>query len=262
MKYLALLALVIAIGLGTTAHVSAEHTTLKQQILPLDCVFETVNDGLGTINYLTPAECGVLIPPVEEPEQPTPTTDPIVIPKTRVTSRTPLFGSSSEPLPDTTVPHTENGGKNDPSRHLLLNNIRDALSAHGYVVRVKTGDVLFYRPVDSPQIAVRGIVVGSIDGRDKTVRLAVSNLNLSLLLLTGEIRTFDRLKNNEPAISVKLEKFNSKDAILRIRLLRESPVAHRQPGALPQLAAIVALLGAAAFIRLWPHWSNYKKPSA
>ena len=46
----------------------AETSKLKQQILPLDCVFQTVNDGSGTLIYLTPTECGqVITPPDPDP---------------------------------------------------------------------------------------------------------------------------------------------------------------------------------------------------
>lgn len=37
------------------------------QILPLNCVFETLNDGSNTIQFITPAECGVVSPPVTGP---------------------------------------------------------------------------------------------------------------------------------------------------------------------------------------------------
>lgn len=57
--------------------VDAVPASLKQQILPLECVFEYVNDGTGTIVYLTPDECGVIIPPDPEPEpDPGPEPDP------------------------------------------------------------------------------------------------------------------------------------------------------------------------------------------
>lgn len=51
---------------------------ISQQILPLECVFEIVNDGSNTIIYLTPEECGVVIPPEPpvDPTDPTPPTTP------------------------------------------------------------------------------------------------------------------------------------------------------------------------------------------
>lgn len=41
----------------------ADSTMFQQQILPLNCVFETVNDGTGTIQYITPAACGIYVAP-------------------------------------------------------------------------------------------------------------------------------------------------------------------------------------------------------
>ena len=41
---------------------AAEQATFKQKILPANCVFETVNDGTGTIRYLTPSTCWQFVP--------------------------------------------------------------------------------------------------------------------------------------------------------------------------------------------------------
>lgn len=54
--------------------------TLKQQILPLDCVYQVVNDGTGTIIYVTPNECGVLpVPTINSPTNSPTTQSPQVI---------------------------------------------------------------------------------------------------------------------------------------------------------------------------------------
>jgi hypothetical protein len=58
--FLAIISTAILVTLGV-AVASAEDTDFTQRILPLDCQFEEVNDGLGTLHYLTPAECGVFI---------------------------------------------------------------------------------------------------------------------------------------------------------------------------------------------------------
>lgn len=42
--------------------VYAGESNFSQKILPLDCVFETVDAGTGTLRYITPAECGQIIP--------------------------------------------------------------------------------------------------------------------------------------------------------------------------------------------------------
>lgn len=48
--------------------VQAVNGSLFQQILPLECVFQVVNDGSNTVIYITPEECGQLPPPDPDPE--------------------------------------------------------------------------------------------------------------------------------------------------------------------------------------------------
>ncbi len=62
-----------------TPPVQAVDTTLKQRILPLDCVFEIVNDGSNSIVYITPEACGVVVDPHvpnPDPTDPSPTPTP------------------------------------------------------------------------------------------------------------------------------------------------------------------------------------------
>lgn len=70
---------------------------ISQQILPLECVFEIVNDGSNTIVYLTPEECGVVIPP-DPPVDPVDPTDPVIPPTT-----------PGEPVRQPTIIDTGNG---------------------------------------------------------------------------------------------------------------------------------------------------------
>lgn len=67
---------------------------ISQQILPLECVFEIINDGSNTIVYLTPEECGVVIPP----DPPVDPTDPSIPPTT-----------PGEPVRQPTIIDTGNG---------------------------------------------------------------------------------------------------------------------------------------------------------
>lgn len=41
----------------------AVNAKFKQLIVPMDCVFQQVNDGTGTVIYLTPAACGQIVTP-------------------------------------------------------------------------------------------------------------------------------------------------------------------------------------------------------
>lgn len=60
--------MVIVIAAGSQPILAAD-TTFTQKILPMDCVFETVNDGTGTLYYVTPEACGVVVN--QPPEQAT-----------------------------------------------------------------------------------------------------------------------------------------------------------------------------------------------
>lgn len=63
---------------GLTAQAYSLDADITQEIVPLDCVFQIVNDGSGTVIYLTPNECGHPLPP--DPETPpTPTPQPTII---------------------------------------------------------------------------------------------------------------------------------------------------------------------------------------
>lgn len=41
----------------------AVNATFGQKILPLDCVFTTINAGTGQLYYVTPQACGIFVPP-------------------------------------------------------------------------------------------------------------------------------------------------------------------------------------------------------
>lgn len=64
--------------LSLSTSVQAKGALFTQKILPLNCVFQTVDDGLGTLYFFTPAECGEIIypPPETKPAEPT-ITEPI-----------------------------------------------------------------------------------------------------------------------------------------------------------------------------------------
>ncbi|HET7319969.1 MAG TPA: hypothetical protein VFI84_00105 [Candidatus Saccharimonadales bacterium] len=53
--------LLVALQISLPAAAYAQNTAFKQRILPLDCVFETVDAGTGLLYYVTPAACGVVV---------------------------------------------------------------------------------------------------------------------------------------------------------------------------------------------------------
>ncbi len=225
-----------------TGTVRAEDVALKQQIVPMDCIFEEVNDGLGTLHYLTPEACGVIIP--------TPSTSPP--PAVSSTSFTP----APEPLVNQTVTHdhpprvigsnnTVNGSGSDPVNVVLLNNIADALQSGGDVFPVHVGSTFFYRPVDSPQSGIRSLTITSINASGIT--LYIQQLKLSFHLGVGQARTYDTLQNGQPAIGIRLEILKQPNtATVRLQLLAahqtsNDPLSHVAPLAFAITVVFVTL---------------------
>lgn len=60
-KFLAVTTIMVVSGLWLTLPVSAIDTTFSQKILPLNCIFTTINAGTGTLYYLTPTQCGIVV---------------------------------------------------------------------------------------------------------------------------------------------------------------------------------------------------------
>lgn len=79
---------------------SATSAQIGQRIFPLECVFQIVNDGSNTVIFITPEECGVIIPPDPDPDPgdgdaggggtgtPTDPGDGTVLPPTRIQTGT------------------------------------------------------------------------------------------------------------------------------------------------------------------------------
>lgn len=65
--------LTLCVLASSTASAFDLDADLTQEILPLECVFQIVNDGSGTVLYLTPTECGHPLPPDPETHGPKPT---------------------------------------------------------------------------------------------------------------------------------------------------------------------------------------------
>lgn len=91
----------------STSWASAANTSLTQKILPLNCVFQIINDGTGTIYYITPRACGVVMPtPPTDHTIPNPPVDtPIITPDnpTRTGGFITLTENSNSILPTSVV---------------------------------------------------------------------------------------------------------------------------------------------------------------
>jgi hypothetical protein len=234
--------------------VSAEHTTLKQQILPIDCVFETVNDGSGTIHYLTPAECGQIIPPADDgsdnggvqPTAPDSGSQSVSKPLTRSRNLLPSNRNLSPIVPGSNGP-TDSGGT-ITGRGVLINDHAASLTAGGYDVTVRKGNVLFYQLRGDQNAAIRTLIIGDI-GR-AGVAFTVQPLNVDLRAVKDTPLSFDHQPNGQPAIKLTVRDIpGDGTARLNIQLLDISPVAkhHSVSGPLAVLVLSVSMLAGLRF---------------
>jgi len=73
MKYLrtpTVLVITLIACFAPASPAGATDTSFKQRILPLNCVFQTIDAGTGTLFYVTPEACGALVtPPTNSPVQ-------------------------------------------------------------------------------------------------------------------------------------------------------------------------------------------------
>lgn len=102
MKYLAIF---ITLFISTTGIVSAEQTTYKQQILPIDCVYEVIDVGTQKLRYLTPETCPVDPGPPVITEPPIETT-PDTVPDSNWTYYAPI--EIIKPTQNTPLPNNDN----------------------------------------------------------------------------------------------------------------------------------------------------------
>jgi hypothetical protein len=207
----------------------------KQQILPFDCVFETVNDGSGTINYLTPAECGQIIPPDDtgtggssggNSGGGTPAT-PSSPDKTFVRYRS---------LPDTilrpTTDESPTTGFDSPNIEpisrgsIFINAYSQSQTAAGYDIVVQAGSILYYRPLGNDAAYIRTLTIQKVAQSSVSLTLQPNDITLQALLHSP--LGFDRQANGQPAIKISVQSINAGGtATLNVQLLDINPASSR-----------------------------------
>ncbi len=214
---------------------SAEKATFKQQILPMDCVFQVIDVGLGTIKYITPEACGQIITPVppSKPDGHKPTTP-------------------SEPSPSSIIPGYSGYGSGDRNgsggtsagNHMdfLLNAIAQARTNLGYSVTIRVGDQFRYTPLFGPDTAIeRTVTVTGINNVGITMVTSPSNQIISLRLQQRQLLDFD--PRHKPRLSAEYTGMQTSDsATLRLRLLNEELVATKQHAPSRLFYVLIAVL--------------------
>lgn len=155
----------------------AETAKFKQQILPLECVFEIVDYGTGEIRFLTPEECGQIIPQPQPPEK-TPRRLPASSNKKFVSSESALFypGVAS----DGAIPSSSNA--------VNLDRYKNFRTREGQSIQVRVGYTYYFRELSgknaSPitvSVYIKAITPRYVryvmnDGREKVVYIQQTQL--------------------------------------------------------------------------------------
>ena len=228
----------VIVGLVTTVLIPAavqaaaparESATLKQMILPSNCKFETVNDGLNTIVYLTPAACVPIVTP--DPANPSPgsPSNPANPSQPGKPAVTPGKSNNNKPLiaarPDQSgatnlfvlpnLPTTpESQVMPAPKKRIFI--IEEQVSA----VYAQSGDVYRYQLAATKQrpLADRELSIVSV-GKD-WVTLLLQPLNQLISLKKGQTSQADYDEAGRPHILVTVEDIASNAQVkLRIEVL-------------------------------------------
>lgn len=185
------------------------HTRLKLQILPIDCIFEIIDDGYNTIHYLTPEECGVFIP--------TPTPTPAQQGQPEQTSwqnqwqnnDATLLGPSSldERLLYHAVQKLSEQLKNienmNNGTNLVLNNFNDYETDDGKLLVLRVEQmVFFYLGKEDTSVEWHGTIVANI-GEDYVV-LVIASSPIYAVLHAGDKNQYDVNGDGINDIEIKL----------------------------------------------------------
>lgn len=187
----------ISVGLCTVipASVSAtqgqvESTTFTQQILPLNCIFVTVDTGLNTIRYLTPTECGRIINPsptnISTEESRSSSSDDLLTQQQNsiFNSAFTQKASAVQSGQQTTSPKQSKLPQGNVPAEDLINNHKQALAINGYDITVTPGQKLTYIPL--------------LSSGDEQRSFTITNVNISgVTVLQEPIERHTELKPNQ-----------------------------------------------------------------
>jgi hypothetical protein len=261
-RFLIIMAGILVLAIGFGAKADAESATFKQQILPLNCVFEDINDGLGTLHYLTPAECGQIIPPPppvdtgppDTVKTPAPSSKPVTVKRNSLVNLAP--NSTSQRPINTVVPPvvTANGP--------FINSSSEVTKPHGFVVHAKEGEVLYYQPLGRPTASLRKITVSNIKRNQADIDIQPIGLQKTIKL--HQNLRLDNDQTSLPAIEITLEHIDlgpDPGVTLRLKLLAElkHPDQHRPDDASNNQLAVVSLVLFAAAIVSLTYWHADKR---
>jgi hypothetical protein len=250
---------------GLTGHVAAKHTTFKQLILPIDCQFQVVANGLGTVVYLTPEACGQVPPPNDGGSSDYGNTGGG---KNHPTGST---GSSNGAIynPGTSA---SSGSDNPvsappltigPTPHILkLNTKPSAYAKNGYRTQLSLGSTVSYLPQNQHSGSMHTLTVTNITATGVTVLMQPSGQFVEIPV--GRTIYLDFDNNGNPSLEVHVLGATTGGQVkLDIRLVNTKDADEtKNSGINPLLQVFVVILVAFTLISLsnysWKWWLERK----
>lgn len=227
-KLLALVSLGVGLCAIIPVSVSAvqgqvESTTFTQQILPLNCIFVTVDTGLNTIRYLTPKECGQIISPSQQnnstDKSSTSSNNLAPQPQNGASNSSFMPKTSAIPFKSQAMPITQSKQprRNEPTA-IIINNHEQALTINGYDITVSMRQKLIFIPLLTPAKEQHELVITGIDNGGVTLTQD-SNVRQTELK-SNQINSLDPSVVGHSTIAIEvIGKPNGKTAHLRIWLV-------------------------------------------
>lgn len=190
-----------------------------QLILPENCQFQTVNDGLNTIIYLTPANCQLASNPPQKPD----------LPQTPADNSS---GNAAQIPRGTIIPSLYNPPATKPqipNQSIVDLSDRPAQKlAQGLLVTAKAGLIYQYRPLLNSSGPEHQLIITNVTKEGATVLLQPSNQLISLT--TGQEVKADYSHDGKPTVAITLVKHISPTKILlNIRLLAYRSIPSTSP---------------------------------
>lgn len=187
------------------APVAAEQSKARIEILPLNCVFEIINDGSRNLRYLNPSVCRRYFDP------PLPTTPelPVYVPPF-LFNDFPLGGAQDTPI----IPSTGN--------QILLNNWPE----YEYLQRrlnlqLRTGMIVYF-DVNPTELAERhSITIDQVT--DRYVVLTIASTPMRVTLYLGQTEEYDVTNDGVNDIEIHLDSIAEGVANLGFRQLSAEP---------------------------------------
>ncbi len=206
--------------LAPTASASSK-VKMKQLIVPLNCLFDEVNDGSGAVVYLTPETCGTLI-------------------RTQLPTPTPSLPAQPQPVPSEYY-----------SGSTYLDNYGGSKNQNGYMLVVRPGIVYSFRlPGDSPVGPPRTLEITSI--QDGAVTVTFGPGDRQVILREGQRFRANIAYDDEPDVEITVLRIqNDGSAVIHVKFLEQSRLVGRvieTNHTMIAFAILALLVGAALYV--------------